>query len=203
MDDIKPSRWYYALAALVVVAGGLIFFLYLFSSLDNVSKGLTQITVPGNGDLLLQNGKYTVFYESESIVGNRIYSTAGQDISGLQIELKNKSTGIKIPADATQGNTTYSIGGRSGRSVMEFVIDRQGIYELSAWYPSGSGPEIVLAIEKDPFDNLMSMIIVGIAIDFGSILVAITIVVAVYQRRRRAGQRLKEEVEALRGKGLS
>ena len=51
MDDIRPNRWYYALAALVVVAGGAIFFLYLFSNLDNVSRGPTQITVPGSGDL--------------------------------------------------------------------------------------------------------------------------------------------------------
>ncbi len=62
MDDIKPSRWYYALAAIIVVIGGLVFFLYLFSSLNDVGKGLTQISVPGDSDLLLQDGKYTVFY---------------------------------------------------------------------------------------------------------------------------------------------
>ena len=45
--------------------------------------------------------------------------------------------------------------------------------------------------------------IVGIAIDFGSILAAVVIVAAVYQRRRKSGQRLKEEAEAMRGKGLS
>ncbi|MGA9099619.1 MAG: hypothetical protein WB392_11885 [Methanotrichaceae archaeon] len=196
MDDIRPNRWYYALAALVVVAGGAIFFLYLFSNLDNVSRGPTQITVPGSGDLILQDGKYTIIYETENTVGGRIFST-DQDISGLQIELKNKSTGVKLPAYATQGSSTHSIGDRSGRSVMEFVIDRQGIYELSAWYPNGSGPEIVLAIGKDPFDNLMSMIIVGIAIDIGSILIAITIVVTVYQRRKKEGQRLKEQAEAV------
>ena len=101
MDEIKPSRRYYALAALVVIVGGLIFFLYLFSSFDDISKGLTQITVPGSGDLILRDGRYTIFYESESIVGNRIYSTADQDISGLKIELelRNKSNGIPMEAD--------------------------------------------------------------------------------------------------------
>lgn len=196
MDDIKPSRWYYALAVLIIVAGGAVFFSYLFSSLDNVNKGLNQIIVPGSGDIILQSGKYTVFCENESMAGGRIY-LSGKGISGLQIELKNKSTGIKMPLFVSQGTNTHSIGGRQGSSELEFAVDQRGIYELSAWYPNGKGPEVMLAVGRDPFDSLVSMIVVGVAIDIGSILIAVAIVVTVYQRRRKDEQRLKEEVEAI------
>lgn len=202
MDDIKPSRWYYCLAVLIFIAGGVIFFSYLFSSLGDLSEELTQIVVPGSSDLVLGAGKYTIFYENESVVDGRIYST-GQAISGLQIELKNKSTGFKVPLHSPQGSFTYSIGGRSGRAILEFGIDRQGVYELSALYLEGSGPEVVLAVGRGLFDNLISVIVVGIVIYLGSILASMAIVVVVYQKRRSARQRIKEGEEAIRGRRSS
>src|SRR3990172_6931151 len=65
---------------------------------------------------------------------------------GLAI-LVFKTTGSKIPLSHSSMNSTYSVGGRSGVSVLEFLIDKPGAYELSAWYPEGKeGTEVVLAI---------------------------------------------------------
>lgn len=52
--------------------------------------------VPGNGDLqLFERGEYTIFYENQTAVNGRIYST-GEDIPGLQIKVTNKTTGREI-----------------------------------------------------------------------------------------------------------
>lgn len=200
MSDIKPSRWYYVLAALIFIAGEAIFFSYIFSNLGGISEGLTQVVVPGNSDLnLSETGKYTVFYENESVVNGRIYST-GQDISGLQVEIKNKSTGFKVPLDSPRGSATYSIGGRTGRSILEFDIVQPGFYELSGWYPNGTGPEVVLAVGKGLFDNIMSMVVVGIITFFGSALAALAIIIIVYRKRKDAERQLEEEAAAIRNR---
>ncbi len=200
MDDIKPSRWYYVLAALIFIAGEAVFFSYIFSNLGGIGEGLTQVVVPGNSDLnLSEAGKYTVFYENESSVNGRIYST-GQDISGLQVEIKNKSTGFKVPLHSPQGSTTYSIGGRTGRSILEFDIVQSGFYELSGWYPNGAGPEVVLAVGKGLFDNIMSMAVVGIITFFGSALAALAIIIIVYRKRKDTERQLEEEAAAIRNR---
>ena len=53
--------------------------------------------MPGSGDITLQQtGKYTIFYEYRSVVGNRIYST-GENIPGIIVNITSKDTGDELP----------------------------------------------------------------------------------------------------------
>lgn len=194
-----PGRWYYGLAALIAIAGIAFSISSLISGIGSLGSDLQQVVVPGNGDLqLFERGEYTIFFENQSVVNGRVYST-NEDIPGLQIEVTNKTTGQEVVTYSPEGSMSYSLGSRSGRSVLAFNIDRPGIYELSAEYPQGNeGPEVVLAVGHGLFGNVFS-IMYSLVIFFGSTAAAAVIVIITYLKRQEAAKRAEEEERRIRG----
>ena len=195
--NIKPGRWFYGLAGVVFIVGGSLFTVFLLNGLSSLTEALTQVVVPVKSDITFpEAGKYTIFYEYQSVVGNRLYFT-GERLSGLQCTLASKATGYRIALSRPLTRSTYSLGGRKGVSVLEFNIDRPGIYEFSASYPGGhEGPEVVLAMGQGFLKNLMGTIFGGLAIFFGSGGIAIAIIVATALKR----QKVKKQLESYYGK---
>lgn len=191
---MKPSRWYYGLAIVIFIIGVSLFTLFLFNSLIGLTEALTQVVVPVNSDILLpETGKYTIFYEYQSVVGDKLYFT-GEKLSGLQCTLTSKVTGYRVALSRPLTRSTYSLGGRKGVSVLEFNIDQPGIYEFSASYPGGhEGPEVVLAMGQGFLKNLMGTIFSGLAIFFGSGAIAIAIIVVTLLKRQKAKKQLENK----------
>lgn len=88
---------------------------------------------------------------------------------------------------------TYTTGSRSGISLYDFTIDRPGIYELSASYPSWQEqkPEIVLSIFQGSFvdatlGDITRIVLGGIAIVFGLFAAGVAIITITYLKRRKA-----------------
>jgi hypothetical protein len=102
---IKPSRWFYVIGIIILVGGPIISSIFLFSvvfsNTSTINTGSSNIT-------LSQTGKYTVFYEYQSMVGNRIYST-GKDIPSIQVNLVSKDTWVEILLSATFINSIYTL----------------------------------------------------------------------------------------------
>jgi hypothetical protein len=194
------GRWYYGLAALIAVAGIAISISSMVSGFGSLGSDLQQVVVPGNSDLSLsQIGEYTIFYENQTVINGRVYFT-DEDIPGLQIEVKNKTTGQEVATYPPEGSMSYSFGSRFGRSVLAFNIDRPGIYELSAGYPQGGeGPEVVLAVGHGLFGSILSVILYPLVIFFGSIAAAAAIVIVTYLKRQEASKRAEEEERMIRG----
>jgi hypothetical protein len=194
MDDqrMSPSRWYYALAGVVFVAGWVLFALLLIKNLSGMGAKLQQVVVPGGADITLREpGEYTIFYEYQSVVGNRVYSTE-ENLSGLQCELVSKAKNSKIALSPSSVNSTYELGARSGKSAFDFRIDQPGVYELSAGYPEGKqGPEVVLAVGRDFTARMLMTIFGGIALVFGSIGIAVAIALVTLIKRGKAKKQLK------------
>jgi hypothetical protein len=167
---------------------------------DDLSDNLQQVVVPGNSDLMLsKTGEYIIFYENQTVVNGRVYST-DEDIPGLLIEVKNKTTGQDISTYSPGGSFSYSFGGRSGRSVVAFFIEQPGIYELSASYPqSDDGHEVVLAVGNNISGEIMSSIMLPLLLFFGSIGAAIVIAFITYRKRQEAAKRAEEEERRIRG----
>jgi hypothetical protein len=186
MDDprITPSRWYYVLAGLVFVGGMVLFAWFLFNSLSGMGAKLQQVVAPGETHLTLREpGNYTIFYEYQSVVGDKVYSS-DESISGLRCTLVAKATNSKIPLSHSSMHSSYELGGRSGRSIFDFQIDQPGVYALSATYPQGQqGPEIVLAVGKDFNAGLIMIIFRAFAVGFGSIGIAVAIMVVTLLKR--------------------
>jgi hypothetical protein len=194
-QNIKPSRWYYGLATVVFLIGVSLFAFFLFHSLSGLTEALTQVVVPIKSDITFpEAGKYTIFYEYQTVVGNRLYFT-GERLSGLQCTLTRKVTGHRIALSRPSARSTYSLGGRKGVSVLEFNIDQPGIYEFSASYPEGEeGPEVVLAMGHGFLKNLMGTIFGGLALFFGSGAIAIAIAVVTVLKREKARKQLESNL---------
>ncbi|MGD0698121.1 MAG: hypothetical protein ABSB82_25175 [Terriglobia bacterium] len=189
-EEIHPSRWFYALAALVFVGGWVGFGVILFTRLRGTERKLLQVVVPGRAEITLRDaGNYTIFYEHKSVVGNKIYSTA-PELSGLECTVISKATGAKVPLSAAT-SASYEFGSRAGTSVFDFNIHDPGAYELLAAYSEGHpGPEVVLAVGHDFTASLLITVFGSLAMVFGSILVSTLIAVVTAVKRSNAKKRL-------------
>lgn len=163
---------------------------------------------PGSSNITLsQAGKYTIFNEYRSVVGNRIYST-GEEIPSLQVNLVSKETGDEIPLSSASVNRTYTVRSRSGIRLLDFVIDQPGIYELSASYPPGQGQqqgggeqnqEIVLAVIHSSaidklFGSITGTVASVIAVVFIPFVAGIVIIVITFMKRRKAVARTRTTI---------
>jgi hypothetical protein len=186
----SPNKWFYVLGIIIILAGTISSAFLLISEFGKITGESKQIIVPGSSDLMLPTiGTYTVFYENQSVVDGKIYVT-GEDISGLEIKVINKTTGSKIETYLPSGSTSYSIGGRTGKSILAFNINQSGIYQLSANYSKGrSGPEIVLAIAT--FNILSAAMTIGI-IYLLSFAIGVIIIIWTYIKRRNSKKINKE-----------
>jgi|GEM_PF-469677 len=181
-----PSRLFYALSALILVIGIASFIFLLVSSLKGIDKSLARIAVPGKYDVnLVQTGKYIIFYEYESLIGDKVYKT-GERIPQMRCNVLSKVTGQPVALSKPSMSYSYSFA-KSGVAVLEFTVTQPGPYEIAAWYPEGkTGQEIVLAVGKGFQEKLMTAIFSCIAVLGGSIVVAIAIFTITIIKRRRA-----------------
>jgi hypothetical protein len=192
---VKPSGWFYLLAALVLMGGIAGFVLVVFNGLADLSGGLTQVVVPGSEELTFSKvGDYTVFHEYKSIRGNRVYSMTPGGLAGLQCRLVSKATGKEIPLAPTSMTSTYSMGSRSGIGVFDFNIESPGKYLFSAQYPDGQeGQQTVMAVGHGFMAKLFTTILGGLGIMFGSLAAAIAIWLTTFLMRRASRKRIQQE----------
>ena len=190
-QEIRPSRWYCVLSAVVLVVGCLAFALILWRDLGGTEKSLVQIIVPGESEFTLsQAGEYAVFYESESVVGNRVFSS-GANLPGIECSLVSSATGTPVTLVRPRMSTTYTFGGRSGESVLAFRISEPGKYRFSAHYPEGQrGTEVVFAIGPDFGKHLFATVALSLSILFLSVGAGIAITVITLVKRRNAKAKL-------------
>lgn len=196
--NIQPSIWYYGLAMMIIVIGFLAFAGLIYSGVSNIESGLVQIAAPGDTDLdLKEPGEYTLFYENQSYFNGSIYNTAEQ-IPALQISVSEKASGQTLATYPASGST-YSMGGRNGRSVMSFNVEKTGIYWINASYPKEPGPEVVLAVGRGFIDGIFYFVFTALALLFGAIAIAAFISYKTYTRRKKALLSQKEEERQIRG----
>jgi hypothetical protein len=185
-----PGRWYYGLGGAVLVAGCVYFGVFLWQNLSRIGENLTQVVVPGKSQLTLSKpGKYTIFYEYQSVLGNKVYSSS-EDISSLKCTLVSMDTGAEIALSPSMMNSKYSLGSRAGVSIFDFQIETPGAYEFSAQY-SGEreGPEVVLAIGEGFAEDIFKTVVGGLGILFGSIALGVGIIVVTLIMRDKARKR--------------
>jgi hypothetical protein len=198
-DDVSPSLWYYALAIFIVLSGFAAFAGLLYSGISGSVDGLMQIKAPGNAELKLsESGEWTVFYENNSYFDGKIYST-GEEISGLEVRVREKATGLYQAVYPANVSYSYSLGSRSGRSILAFRAPRAGVYQFNSSYPDHAGPEIVLAVGKGMAEELFSSIALSMALLFGSILLASIVAYYTFSRRKRAFLKREEEERLISG----
>jgi hypothetical protein len=199
-SDSVPGRKWYAVAVLAFLAGMTVFAVFLFARLSNLGDDFVRVTTPGQADLSLNPGTYTIFHEQGGMTDETGAGliTAG-DVSGLRISVQNPGTGTAVPLVAS-GGKRYTLDGRSGQSLFTFTLTEPGTYRLIARYDDGrASPQAVLAIARGFIRNLLTTIFGGLAIAFGSFAIAGAIGIPVYHRRRSAlGRPILPEVSIWR-----
>jgi hypothetical protein len=198
-NNVQPGILYYGLAVLIIFIGFAAFAGSIYAGITDAESSLLQMLAPGGADLYLSEpGEYIVFYENNSHYRGKFYST-GEPISGLEVHVREKATSLDLATYPAKSDFTYSLGGRSGRSIMAFSIEHAGIYQVNASYSEKNGPQAVLAIGKGMVEGLFTSIMISLAALFGSIAIAAVITFVTYRRRKRASLRLKEEERQIRG----
>lgn len=180
-----PGRLWYVVAILAALAGLAGAGYRVYSNLDGLTAGMVQVVVPGEAELSLEPGRYTIFHESESTVDGRIYS--GTDVTGLFVRIVPVDGGAPLAIEQPGVTSNYEIGGRSGRSVLVFDVTAPGKYRLVAGYPEGEEKsEAVLAVGRGLTGGILSLVFSALGIAFLGVVAGAIIAIMTY-RRRRAG----------------
>lgn len=181
-----PGRIWYFIASLFVIAGLAAMAVLLFAELNGISARLTQVVVPGQAELNLnQPGSYTIFHEYQSSVDGHVYAI--NSVSGLVVTVTSKATGQAIPVVPATANSTYEFGGRSGRSILSFQIAAPGAYQLVAAYSDGrTEPQTVLAVGHGFLGSLVFTVLAGLGVMFAGALCTAGIVIFVAIKRHKA-----------------
>ena len=188
---IRPSLWYISIGVVLFLLGVGLFVYFLFSGIVHITDSLTQVVVPGRAELTLTTpGTYAVFLEEQSVVNGRIYSTT-EAVNGLQCSVVSLPGKQKIDLRRPAGSTTYDVGGRHGRSVLEFQIREPGQYEFACDYPGESkGPQAVVAVGKGVGAGILRTIGLSFVSILGGMISGALVIIVVVVMRERAKKKL-------------
>lgn len=189
--SVRP--WYCLLGVPFLLAGGGLFGYEFVQGIMHLTDSLTQVLAPGKAELSLKGGRtYTVFLEEQSVMTGKVYSTTGS-IEGLECFVRAMPGGNSVMIHRASMNTTYTVNGRSGRSIWEFPVQEDGKYEFSCDY-SGSpqGPEVVLAIGSGAFEKIFGAVAGGLTALFGGGGGFLAVLVTVLVKRDRERKRLRQ-----------
>jgi len=156
-----------------------------WSASTEIASAFTRFVVPGTGVVALAKpGTYTIFHETQSVVGGRVYAV--KDIPGMKVDVAPEAGGAAIPVEPANGRSTYSVGSRSGESMLEFTVAEPGRYRVTAAYAGGQdGPQTVLAISSGILGTLLRAIVVGVGSVTHGFALSLALLLTTYFRRRR------------------
>ena len=115
--------------------------------------------------------------------------------------MREKATGLDLLVYPAKASYSYSLGGRSGRSILAFQAKSAGVHQFNSSYSGTAGPSVVLAIGKGMAEGLLFTIAISIAALLGSILLAAIVAYYTYRRRKKAFQKREDDAELMRGGG--
>lgn len=186
-----PGRSYYVIGVIIWMVGIVLFAILLRTPRKPIPPEI-QIVVPGSRDLYLpEEGKYTIFFEYLSVIGNKNYST-GEQLSPMLVGLQSRQYYEIFELSTPSRRMEYEVGGRAGVSVFEFEIESPGNYFLFAEYEGDvSGPDVVFAIGKL---KMLGTTPAGLGTFFGTIIIGGFIIVRTFIGRRKIR---KQQVKGL------
>ena len=143
-----PGRKWYLIPTLVLLLIGVPSLLAFLNGLDVLSDGLTRVLVPGESEVTLEEGNYTVFYEWRSEFEGQTFTTSSE-FPGMQAIVVSED-GEEISVGPSIGDINYSFGNKAGYAVGRFEIDEAGQYTFVAQSADpANAQEYVLAMGKD------------------------------------------------------
>lgn len=185
-QKIRPGKVWYVVAGLILVIGIALFIFFVVGAIKSATDSIiTRVTAPGTESIEIDKaGKYTIYFEYDSVLDGKVYHT--NDISDMYFTLTNKSTGEHIDLDNSAVNASYSLNGRSGKSIFEFEVDEPGEYILKTEYDTENGENAVLAVGHPFVTQMVLQIFLAIGSMFVATIVPIGIFVITLIRRGKS-----------------
>ena len=184
-----PSRKWYLIPTLMLLLVGVPSLLAFLSGLDGITNGLTRVRVPGETEITLGSGDWTVFYEWRGEFEGEGFTTSS-DFPGMEAIVFSEETGEEITVGPAKGDFNYSLGDTAGYSVGSFEIDEAGDYVFAARHtdPANTG-EYILAIGKDLGRSTVMLVlgIIGMIVAGGIAFLVwlIVFIVRIIRKRKR------------------
>jgi hypothetical protein len=179
------SRWGYAVAAVLAVAGvavGIVLVVLGVTSYVDRVEGFQRVAWPGSGEVRFDDdGGYTLYYE-----------LAGVDERGdapLDVELRPVDGGPALALEPYGSDLSYDVSGYEGVAVASFSVDAPGRYRLTV---GGSTPlsgqaAVGRSVGLTPFVPVAAGVTVaGLGVLLAVILVTVTALRRSAARRRDA-----------------
>ena len=179
-QPIRPSRWWYWLAAGAVVAAGV----WIGVGLSRVAARVDdfeRFQIPGEGELTLtEPGAYLIYYEGPG-------ADQGVVLSSFEVTLSPTDGKDLVPLPRYEGSLTYSVGGHAGFAVFTFEIEEPRDFLFTLEY-GGEGPTpSQVAVGSSIAPTIVATVVGGIA----WFLAALVVALVVFLRRHRARRALR------------
>ncbi|MBW3595620.1 MAG: hypothetical protein KY391_08590 [Actinobacteria bacterium] len=186
---VRPPKSRYLIALvlfLLLFVPALVAFL---NGLDGITEGLIRVPVPGEADVDLEAGKWTVFYEYVGEFEGRTYVTS-IETPGISVVVTGRD-GQQLPVVSSNSSFNYNTGGHSGYSIGEFRTDYDGTHRVTTMLtdPGESGPYLI-AIGRD-LGKATALLVLGILGMLASGFVAFIAWLVVFIMRYRARKGLE------------
>jgi hypothetical protein len=129
-ERVQPSSWYYLLAVAIFVGGLGLMLLLLGTGMHRVKDSMVRGEIPGQMDLDLKRLQpYTIFVEEATGTKGGAFSL-GSSMRDVNCEVHAEPSEENIPTKWNVLSSSYTYGLRSGVSMMEFEVPRDGTYRI-------------------------------------------------------------------------
>jgi hypothetical protein len=183
-EPLKPSGWWFGVAAGVAVAGiviAIIVFVAAINGLVDQVNDFQRVTLPGSDTVTLESaGGYTIYHEFDGASSDSGFAP------GVSVTIAGPD-GEPVEVKTYDATVTYSWGGHEGIAVYSFTVDQPGDYTVSAEGETGQ-----VAIGRGIGSSLVGGIVGSLALGIGASLAGgiIAIVVGIKRGRNRRGRQL-------------
>lgn len=188
-QPIRPSRVWYVIA-LGLFAFGIASGVAAWQYFAGLFKNIERVLIPGGSIVrLAEPGTYTVMQESRSVFDGRVFDVPASSVPPISIAIQT-ADGVSLSVAPSTSDVTYSFPRYAGVSIAEFTIGEPGDYTIAGAYEGADGPQVVLAITKNPGSRIVGGLGKLFLAGFLGFIAAITALITVF-RRFRARRRLQ------------
>jgi hypothetical protein len=173
-EPLKPSGWWFGVAAAVAVAGlvaAIVVFAQTLGGLIDKVNDFQRVSLPGSTTVTLETGGYSVYHEFDG--------ASGSTFTTISV-LITAPDGSEVTLDPYDADVTYSWGDHEGIAAYSFRADQPGQYQVSA-----EGAEGQVAIGRGIGSGIVGGIAGAFALGIGGLVVGGVIALVVGIRRGR------------------
>ena len=180
---VRPSGWWYALGAGLIVVGGLVALVLFISAVVGTVAAVDdfqRVAVPGSRVLTLDEGEHVLYVECRG-------STLACPRPAIAVY---DPGGDEVPIRASATTETYTWGDRTGERIGSFDAPVAGAYEVVASGEPSVTADTRVAVGDGLFAGLPGRLAVAALVGGALALVGVASLVVVGVRRSRSRRAL-------------